>query len=139
MSMKYDEGQAIPAPVKAFDNMGFWEGVQRHELVFEKCKSCGVWIHPPRPMCPKCHSLEKEWVPSTGKGKIYSFVTYRESPHPAFKAPYSVVLVEMEEGVRLVSNMVDMEPNEISIGMPVEVVFDEVAEDITLPKFRKSG
>jgi len=76
---------------------------------------------------------------AAGSGYTYSFVTYRESPHPAFKAPYSVVLVEMEEGVRLVSNMVDIEPNEISIGMPVEAVFDEVAEDITLPKFRKVG
>ena len=139
MSMKYDKEQAFPVPVNAFDNMGFWEGVQENKLVFEKCKSCGVWIHPPRPMCPKCHSIEKEWAPSTGKGTVYSFVTYRESPHPAFKAPYSVVLVEMEEGVRLVSNMVDIEPEEISIGMPVELVFDKIDDDITLPKFRKVG
>ena len=139
MSMQYDTENSIPAPVKALDNSGFWEGVERHELVFEKCKECGNWIHPPRPMCPRCHSLEKEWAPSTGKGTIYSWVTYRESPHPGFKAPYSVVLVELEEGVRLVSNMVDIKPEEISIGMPVEVVFDDVAEGITLPKFRKVG
>ena len=75
----------------------------------------------------------------SGKGTVYSWVTYRESPHPAFRAPYSVVLVEMEEGVRLVSNMVDARPEEISIGMPVEVVFDDVAEGLTLPKFRKAG
>ncbi len=139
MSMQYDTENPIPAPVKALDNSGFWEGVERHELVFEKCKGCGNWIHPPRPMCPRCHSLEKEWAPSTGKGTIYSWVTYRESPHPGFKAPYSVVLVELEEGMRLVSNMVDIKPEEISIGMPVEVVFDDVAEGITLPKFRKVG
>jgi uncharacterized protein len=90
-------------------------------------------------MCPVCHSLEKEWVPSKGKGKIYSWVTYREAPHPAFKAPYSVVLVELEEGIRLVSNMLDCTPEEIHIGMPVEVVFDDITEDVTLPKFRKVG
>ena len=139
MSTMYDKEYPIPGPSAHLDNVGFWEGVNRHELVLERCKQCGTWLHPPRPMCPKCHSLEKEWVPSTGKGTIYSWVTYRESPHPGFKAPYSVVLVELEEGVRLVSNMVDIKPEEVSIGMPVEVVFDDVAEGITLPKFRKVG
>jgi uncharacterized OB-fold protein len=80
-----------------------------------------------------------EWAPSEGIGTIYSWVTYRESPHPAFKAPYSVVLVELKEGVRLISNMVDTAPEEISIGMPVEVVFDEVAEGVTLPRFKRAG
>lgn len=139
MSTMYDKENPIPGPSTHLDNVGFWEGVKRQELVFERCKQCGAWLHPPRPMCPKCHSLEKEWVPSTGKGTIYSWVTYRESPGPGFKAPYSVVLVELEEGVRLVSNMVDMKPEEISIGMPVEVVFDEIAEGLTLPKFKKAG
>jgi hypothetical protein len=66
-------------------------------------------------------------------------VTYLKSPHPAFKAPYSVVLVELNEGVRLVSNMVGVKPDEIFIGMPVEVVFDDISEGLTLPKFRKVG
>ncbi|TET13496.1 MAG: Zn-ribbon domain-containing OB-fold protein [Dehalococcoidia bacterium] len=126
-------------PPILWDNMGFWEGIKRHELVFQRCQECGTWLHPPRPVCPKCRSLEKEWAHSTGKGTVYSWVTYLESPHPSFKAPYSVVLVEMEEGVRLVSNMVDIRPQEISIGMPVEVVFDDIAEGLTLPKFRKAG
>jgi uncharacterized OB-fold protein len=119
--------------------MGFWEGVERRELVFQSCEACRQLIHPPRPMCPSCHSIEKAWVPSKGKGKIHSWVTYRESPHPGFKAPYSVVLVELDEGVRLISNMVDTDPEEISIGMPVEVVFDDVLDDLTLPKFRRAG
>jgi uncharacterized OB-fold protein len=90
-------------------------------------------------MCPRCRSLEREWSPATGKGTVYSWVTYREAPHPGFKAPYSVVLVELEEGVRLVSNLVDVGPEEIAIGMPVEVVFDQVNEETFLPKFRKAG
>lgn len=139
MSMVYDSEHPVPMPPILWDNMGFWEGIKRHELVFQRCKECGTWLHPPRPLCPKCRSLEKEWAHSTGKGTVYSWGTYLESPHPSFKAPYSVVLVEMEEGVRLVSNMVDIRPQEISIGMPVEVVFDDIAEGLTLPKFRKAG
>lgn len=139
MSMVYDTEHPVPIPPIIWDNMGYWEGINRHELVFQRCKECGTWRHPPRPVCPKCRSFEKEWAPSTGKGAVYSWVTYQESPHPGFKAPYSVVLLEMEEGVRLVSNMVDIKPEEISIGMPVEVVFEDIAEDLTLPKFRKVG
>jgi len=139
MSMVYDTEHPVPIPPIIWDNMGYWEGINRHELVFQRCKECGTWRHPPRPVCPKCRSFEKEWAPSTGKGAVYSWVTYQESPHPGFKAPYSVALVEMEEGVRLVSNMVDIKPEEISIGMPVEVVFEDIAEGLTLPKFRKVG
>ncbi len=139
MSMVYDTEHPVPIPPIIWDNMGYWEGINRHELVFQRCKECGTWRHPPRPVCPKCRSFEKEWTPSTGKGAVYSWVTYQESPHPGFKAPYSVVLLEMEEGVRLVSNMVDIKPEEISIGMPVEVVFEDIAEGLTLPKFRKVG
>lgn len=139
MSMVYDNEHPVPMPPTLWDNMGFWEGIKRHELVFQRCKECGTWLHPPRPVCPKCRSLEKEWAHSTGKGTVYSWVTYLESAYPSFKAPYSVVLVEMAEGVRLVSNMVDIRPQEISIGMPVEVVFDDIAEGLTLPKFRKAG
>ncbi|MFC2058683.1 Zn-ribbon domain-containing OB-fold protein [Chloroflexota bacterium] len=138
MSTMYNSEYSIPLPAKYLDNMGFWEGVQKRELVFQRCKQCGIWLHPPRPMCPKCHSMEKEWAPSKGRGTIYSFVTYRESPYPGFRAPYSVVLVELEEGVRLVSNMVDCTPEDLHIGMPVEVVFEDLAENLTLPKFKKA-
>jgi len=89
-------------------------------------------------MCPKCHSLEKEWAAVSGKGRVYSWVTYHESPHPAFKVPYSVVLVELEEGPRIVSNLVDVRPEEIEIGMPVEVTFETIAEGVVLPKFKKA-
>jgi len=139
MSVQYSSEEPVPAPPLVWENAGFWEGAKSHQLLFQRCKECGTWVHPPRPACPKCRSFEKEWSPSSGKGVVHSFVTYRESPHPAFKAPYSVVLVEMEEGVRLISNMVDTAPDDISIGMTVEVVFDDIAEGLTLPKFRKVG
>ncbi|RLC67716.1 MAG: nucleic acid-binding protein [Chloroflexi bacterium] len=141
--MQYNPEHPIPRPalwgVLYRSSTGFWEGVKRHELVLQRCKQCGTLLHPPRPMCPKCNSDEQEWVPSKGRGTIYSWVTYHKSPHPGFKPPYSVVLVELEEGARLVSNMVDVNPEEIYMGMPVDMVFEDIAEDLTLPKFRKSG
>jgi len=139
MSVQYNKEHPLPTPPMIWENMGFWEGTKEHKLVFQRCRECGTWVHPPRPACSKCRSFEKEWAPSNGKGTVYSWVTYLESPDPAFEAPYSVVLVEMDEGGRLISNMVDTRPEEISIGMPVEVVFDNIADDLTLPKFRKVG
>lgn len=137
MSSQNNSKYLAPRPLPSGDSAGFWEGIQRHELVFQQCSDCGHWVHPPRPTCPKCHSLEKKWAPSSGKGTINASVTYRESPHHGFQAPYSVILVEMEEGVHLISNMINMHSKEVYIGMPVEIVFDDVTEDLTLPKFRR--
>lgn len=145
MTVQYEEIKRIPRPmlwsVHYRASKRIWEGFKNHQLVFQKCKKCGSYLHPPRPMCPKCQAplAEMEWVPSTGKGKVYSWVTYRRPEHRAFKVPYSVVLVELEEGVRMVSNMIDCKPEEIQIGMPVEVVFEDLAEDLTLPKFKRVG
>lgn len=143
MSVEYNADQKIPHPamwgVLYKSSTPFWEGIRNKQLVLQRCKECGAWLHPPRPMCPKCQSIEQEWVPSNGKGAIYSWVTLHESPHPAFKSPYTVVLVEMDEGPRLVSNMIEGEPEALMVGMPVEVVFEDVADDLTLPKFRRSA
>jgi len=137
MSVDYDAGHPIPAPTVHPDNQGFWDGVMRQELVIQRCGSCGAWAHPPRPMCPECRSPKREWSRAKGKGTVVSFVTYRQSVHPGFKVPYSVVLVELEEGVRLVSNLQGVKPEEIRIGMPVEAVFERINEEVVLPKFRK--
>ncbi|MFC2027415.1 Zn-ribbon domain-containing OB-fold protein [Chloroflexota bacterium] len=137
MSSPNESKYIAPKPIPGEDSAPFWEGISRHELVFQRCSDCGHWIHPPRPTCPKCRSLEKDWVPCAGKGTVYASVTYQNAPHPGFEAPYSVILVELEEGMRLVSNMMDTPPKDIYIGIPVEVVFDDITEDLTLPRFRK--
>jgi len=138
MSVEYNKGESIPVPRKYLDFEGFWQGADQGNLVLQKCVDCGAWCHTPKPMCPNCHSVEKEWVPVSGKGVVYSWVTYQESPHPAFKAPYSVVLVELEEGMRIVSNLVDVKPDDIKIGMAVEVTFDKITDEVTLPKFKRA-
>ncbi len=139
MSVTYDKRHPIPEPPRHLDNKGFWEGIEKKTLVFQKCKVCKTWIHTPRPMCPRCHGLEIEWGSTKGRGIVYSWVTFHKARHPGFKTPYSVVLVELDEGVRIVSNLVDVQPEDIYIGMPVAVVFDKITDELTLPKFKKLG
>jgi hypothetical protein len=80
--------------------------------------------------------MNTDWVKLSGKGKVYSWTTVTHPVHPAFEVPYAVVIVELDEGVRLVSNIVDCKPEDLYIGMPVEVIFEDVTEEVTLPKFR---
>jgi uncharacterized OB-fold protein len=139
MVMEYIPGIPLLRPRVDLDNQGFWEAVKQHKLVFQKCKGCGLLVHRPRPMCPRCNSMKKEWVPSTGKGVVYSWVNfvYANAAYPGIKVPYTVVVVEMAEGVRIISNLYDVKPEEVYVGMLVEVVFDDIADDLTLPKFRR--
>ncbi len=143
MTVEYNKDKKIPHPaqwpVLYRSSTPFWDGVKEKRLLLQRCKQCGAWLNPPRPMCPKCQSTEAEWVESSGKGKIYSWVTYNEAPDPAFKTPYAAVLIEMDEGPRMVSNLVDVKPEDIRIGMSVELTFEDVAEDLTLPKFKRAG
>lgn len=137
--VKYNEEYPIPRPTVNEDTIGFWTKLQEtKKLHVQQCQSCGSYSHPPRPVCHKCRKFDLEWVPVSGKGVVYSFVVYHRSAHPGFKVPYEVVLVELEEGVRIVSNMIDCDPEDVEIGMPVEFVADQVYEDITLPKFKRA-
>lgn len=119
----------------------YWAGCKRHELLAQRCKDCSRLRFPPRPMCPDCSSWNAEWTKLSGKGRIFSWTVCHPPVLKAFeeKAPYHVVLVEMEEGTRLISNMVDCANDEIEMNMPVEVVFEEVAEDVSLPRFKRAG
>ncbi len=139
MSVEYTTDNPLPTPERYLDYKGFWEGIDNNKLTLQKCGDCGAWGHTPTPMCPECHSVKREWAELSGKGIVYSWVTYHESPHPSFKAPYSVVLVELEEGMRMVSNLVDVKPEEIEMGMKVAVTFDKISDEVTLPKFKKAG
>jgi len=124
-------------PVAESFEEGFWEAVKQKRLVFQRCTQCGEFLHPPRPMCYKCHSYDLEWVESTGKGKIYSWVVFTREVNPLYRAPFEVVVVEMEEkGVRFVSNMAEGKPEDLYFGMPVEVVFVDVNDKWPLPMFR---
>ncbi len=114
----------------------FWEAAKKRELVVQECVDCGKKNYPPTPHCPSCLSLNLKWVRVSGKGKIYSYSIVYEYPPPGFKTPYIIALIDLEEGVRMLSNIVDCKPEDVKIGMEVEVVFEDITENFTLPKFR---
>jgi uncharacterized OB-fold protein len=117
------------------DTQFFWDGVKAHRLLIQRCGGCGTLRHPPRPMCPHCHSLEWDSIEASGRGTVYSFVIPRHPPLPWFPEPYVVALVELEEGTRLVTNLVGVDPKDVSIGMPVRVRFEAFDDGLVLPLF----
>jgi uncharacterized protein len=130
-----------PLPEINGENREFWEGCKAHELRFQKCINCGYVRWPLSIICPKCHSTETEWIISNGKGTVYSFVIYHVAYHEGFKeeVPYVVADVALEEGPKLLTNIVDCPHERIACDMPVTVVWDDVTEGVGLPKFRPMG
>ena len=118
----------------------FWADLREHRLTCQRCSKCAKFRFPPQAFCPACLASEFEWVPVSGKGKVYSHVTYHRAWHPAYqeKVPYNVSLIDLEEGIRMMSNVVDCKPDEVYVNMAVEVVYEDLA-DYTLPKFRPAN
>ena len=129
---------SLPLPVIDPDNAEFWAACKRRELVLQRCADCKTIKHPPRPMCHACNSMASEWFKASGRGQVYSYIITVQAIHPGLvgKVPFNTVRVQLEEGVMFTSNVVECDPYAISIGMPVEVVFEDVNEEITLPKFK---
>ena len=123
------------APSMTADSQFFWDGAKAGRLLIQRCAACGALRHPPRPMCPHCHSLEWDTLESSGRGTVYSFVMPRHPQFPFLDDDYIVALIELEEGTRLVSNLVDITPGDARIGMPVAVRFDEFDDGVVLPVF----
>ena len=123
-------------PVIGHDNRAWWDWINEGRLPIQRCKKCGTLFHPPRPMCWKCQSLEWELVAASGKGTVYSYVVVHRPEVPGYTYPLVVAVVELEEGTRIVSNLVGIDPNSVKIGMPVEVSIETVDDELKLPLFR---
>jgi len=130
-----------PLPRPTEDSAPYWDAAQRGELRMQRCSDCGHTRFPPSILCARCLSERHEWARLSGRGTVFSWIIVHQSQHPAFNAdtPYNVTIVELEEGPRLHTTVVDCPNDQIRIGMPVEVVFDRVADDVTLPRFRRRG
>ena len=129
----------FPLPlIHPYTTKAYWEGCKRHELLMQKCSNCGTFRFPPREACNNCLSLDFDWTRVSGKGTVYASCVPVEPSHPDLvgKPPYSIALVDLEEGPRMITNVVDCDPYEVNIGMPVEVVFEDLTDEVTLPKFR---
>ena len=125
-----------PRPALTEDNTFFFEGAKKGTLLIQRCASCGTLRHPPRPACATCRSFEWDTVVSSGRGTVYSYVVVHHPQVPAFDYPLPIAVVELEEGTRLVADLVGVAPDAVRIGMPVVVEFTAVDDELTLPLFR---
>jgi hypothetical protein len=129
-----------PLPAVTEDGAPYWAACREGRLAAQKCGACGHVRWPPSVVCPRCLAEGGEWVALSGRGLVYSFIVVHRPQHPAFwnDAPYNVAIVELEEGVRIHANVVDCPNEALRIGLPVEVLFEKIDDEITLPRFRPS-
>ena len=130
-----------PLPTPSQVSQPFWDAAKEHRLVFQRCTLCGTHVFYPRYVCPgpDCFGVGTlEWVESSGKGSVYAFTISYHPAHPAFAddVPYVFAIIELEEGWRMNSNVINIDPTQVHIGMSVEVVWDDVTPEFTLPKFQ---
>jgi hypothetical protein len=127
----------MPLPAITDDTRPFWDACRRHELVVQRCTACDTFRHPPTPVCWRCRSFAHAWVPVSGRGTIFSWAVVHRAFLPELEGsvPYTIVVVALDDapGVRLISNLIDGEP---AVDQPVEVVFEDVAPEVSVPRFR---
>ncbi|HLY38236.1 MAG TPA: OB-fold domain-containing protein [Candidatus Binatia bacterium] len=130
----------MPRPAITDDTRPFWDGCRRHVLLVQRCTRCAAFRHPPSPVCWQCRSFDHEWVASSGRGTLFSYAVVHRAflPSLAGCVPYTVAVVALDDapGVRLVSNVIEAAPETLAMGLPLEVVFEDVSADVTVPRFR---
>lgn len=130
----------VPLPVMRGEERVYFEAAARGQLGYQRCRSCAEVIFYPRVVCPACLSADLDLRESAGRGHVYSFSTLYRAGHPSLadRVPYTVVLVDMDEGFRVLADLVGCGPAEVTVGMAVQVVFDQVADGFTIPRFRQA-
>jgi uncharacterized protein len=127
-----------PLPVLTRETRPYWDGCKRHELLIQLCSSCGNYQFYPRLYCANCFSDRVEWVTASGRATVLSFTIVRRPVSSAFAAdvPYVVALVTLEEGPSMMTNIIGCPPDQVAVGMPVTVTFEDWTDEISIPKFR---
>lgn len=130
----------IPVPTPTPETEHFWAGAKAGQLKLQRCSGCSEVYFPPRPFCPACASRDVEVFDASGRATLYSYVI-NQRPHPAFDGPYSIAVVELEEGPRMMTNIVNtaQTPEALVLDMPLEVVFEPLTDAISLPYFQPTG
>lgn len=130
----------LPVPESTPETEHFWAGAKRGELVLQACDDCGHVYFPPRPFCPACASRQVSEIVASGRATLHSYVI-NHRPHPAFDGPYSIAVVELEEGPRMMTNIVGtpQTPESLTLDMPLMVTFENISDDIALPLFEPAG
>jgi uncharacterized protein len=133
---EYTKPLPVPDPV----TKPFWDSLKAKAIQLQRCGGCSQVIFYPRPLCPSCGADDLTWTPVSGRGVVHAFTIPHRHPSPAFResTPFVVALIELEEGAKMLTNLVDVDPTPeaVKIGMAVEIVYDDVTEEITLPTFR---
>lgn len=137
MSETYEKPQPVIDP----GTKPFWDAAREHRLLLPRCRSCSEHHFYPRELCPHCYSDDLEWVDASGKGEVYSYTVARKPAGPAFAAdvPYVIAMIRLDEGPRMLTNIVTSDVEGVRIGARVKVSFDDVTPELTLPKFRLEG
>ena len=128
-----------PLPHLDEENRWFFEACARHELVLQKCASCGTVRIYPRALCPSCMSSKTDYLRASGRGRVYTFTVTHQNQAPGFRdeLPYVMAYVELDEGPRILTNIINSPPGEVKIDLPVEVVFEDIDENLAIPKFQR--
>jgi uncharacterized protein len=128
---------AKPIPVPSIESKPYWEGLKEHRLLMQRCDGCGEFWFPPSLLCPHCTSERFTWSELSGNGKVFSYVVYHRVYHPGFatEVPYTVAVIELDEGPRMLSNVVGIPPERVVCDMRVKIVYDDITENTTIPKF----
>jgi len=124
-------------PMVNRDSQFFWDGTAAEELRVQQCNSCGELRFPPGPACPSCGALDRGHVVTHGTGTVFSYVVHRYPAVPGKELPIVIALIDLDEGVRMVGEVVDLADDQIEIGMPLRVDFREIDDDLTMPVWRK--
>lgn len=136
---RFERPPNLPLPQPTDEAQPFFDALKAHRLVIQRCATCGALQHPPRAMCGRCQSMTFNWAEMSGRGVVYSYVVTHQAVHPALvgHTPLATVEVELAEGPHVTSNLVDVSPEDVTIGTPVEVVFEEAGRGVVLPLFRQ--
>lgn len=130
-----------PVPRVDEESRPFWEACARHELYVQQCRGCGRAFYYPRGFCLHDLAADFDWLRCSGKGTVYTFTVTHQNQSAGFRdtLPYVVAYVELEEGVRMLTNIVDCDPEQVRIGMPVEVTFEDLTDEVSVPLFRPAA
>ena len=138
-----EQAYSKPIPIPQGESDYYWEKAKAHELWLRHCDDCNKAYFYPRDICPMCFSRNTSWIQASGKGTLHTFAIVHRAPTPAFRddAPFVVAMVDLEEGARMPTNLIEVEPDPatIKVGMAVEVVFEDITDEIALPKFKPAG
>ncbi|MFP8873042.1 MAG: Zn-ribbon domain-containing OB-fold protein [Myxococcota bacterium] len=129
---------SMPKPLADAISLPWWEAAAEHRLVVQRCTSCDQTRHPPAPLCPECRSEDSDWTEVPGRGEVYSYTIVHRPIAAGQELPYVIAVIALEDsgGLRMISNLVDVNPDAIEIGLPVEVVWEDMSAELALPRFR---